>query len=231
MAAEYQIFLVNESVRPQVFSCFLQPPAELLGDVEVYANSGVSLLVEPNSPSMDAFTLYDQYLLGAGSSRAAVEPRAILRSTIELPASLRNRFLATFAEIPPPQNPLLDLLGNGAGSQRIRVRTNAYDQEENHAHGWFEHLSFGISTHQGFSGVTWSPTPRERWTFTPSPAVHLVAGDLLPNQLIPWQEIAGNSGVVSIPDSFSLRKATATYSSRGLWEISPGAPRSGQDIL
>ncbi len=226
MADEYTIYLQNESASTQRFWAFLERPQELASDPSVFANSSTMLAVAPNSPATNTFTIPLQYSVGAGASNNAVGLNTRITSNISQNAELDQKWLATYANVPPNMGPTLTQDGTGAGADRISIQSNPFDQVNNEANGWFSNMSFGIQTNQGYMGMTWSPTPHQTRTLTPTPKFYVAVGSFGENDLARWTDVSVAAAELTAPNSFLQRKATVTYTSTGEWKVTPGAPSS-----
>ncbi len=222
-ATEYTIYLINQMTTTQVFWCFLQPPVELVGVPGVYANSNVSLGVAPNSPATNTFTIPVQYLVGAGASNNAVGLNVKIDSTITADAALKDKFLATYRDVPPDMGPTLAKY-SAAPPQSVAISTNPFNQKNNEANGWFASMSFGIQTLQGFIGMTWSPSPNQTRMLTPKLKFYVAVGSYSANTLAEWTTVSNDAVSLIVPDSFDLRESTVTYTPTGEWQVTPGAP-------
>ncbi|MEM9293448.1 MAG: hypothetical protein AAGD01_17325 [Acidobacteriota bacterium] len=230
LADEYTIYLQNESESTQVFWFFLERPEELISDPLVYANSDIHLAVSPHSPSVDTFTVPVQYLVGAGAGNNAVGLDVRIDSTIIEKAHLGEEFSAVYADVPPNQGPTLSRTGTGAGENSLSISSNPFDQANNEANGWYSNMSFGIQTAQGFAGMTWSPNPNQRRTLTPTLTFYVAVGEFGQNRLASWTTVSIDSAELVVPRDFAQRKATVTYTSRGQWVVTPGAPSLADSI-
>ena len=223
MATEYTIYLVNESASTQLFWCFLQRPEELVNDPNVFANSSTQLAVAPNSPSVDTFTIPVQYSVGAGASNQAVGLNIKVESSVSLDAELEQKFDAVYVNVPPPQGPTL--IQNGSSpTNTIAIKSNGFDQVPNEGQGWFANQSFGIQTAQGYIGMSWSPSPDQTRTLTPTLKFYVAVGTYGNNTLASWNQVSNNSAELVVPNSFQFNKATVTYGSTGSWTVTPGEP-------
>ncbi|NJL27716.1 MAG: hypothetical protein HC897_07390 [Thermoanaerobaculia bacterium] len=228
MPDTYTIYLINEGASTQNFWCFLQRPQELVDDPNVFANSSTQLAVPPNSPAINTFTIPVQYVVGAGASNHAVGLGIQVTSTTTVNAELNDEFSATYADVPPPLGPTLTQSGTGAGPNQISIASNAFNQVNNEANGWFSNMSFGIQTAQGFMGMTWSPSPSQTTTLTPTLQFYVAVGSYGSNTLASWNTVSNTSAQLTVPYSFALRKATVTYTATGQWQVTPGAPPAAQ---
>jgi hypothetical protein len=224
MADNYTIYLVNRSSTTQLFWCFLQQPVELAGQPGVFANSAASLAVPSNSPAQNFFTIPAQFVVGAGASNNAVGLNVKVTSAITLDAQLTEQYKAVYANVPPNMGPTLTLSGTDASPTQISIAANGFNQGSNENQGWFSNMSFGVNTASGFMGMTWSPSPAQTTTLTPTLSFYVAVGSYGANTLAGYTAISNTSAKLTTPGSFSLNAATVTYTVTGGWQVTPGKP-------
>jgi hypothetical protein len=222
MADNYTIYLVNKSATTQLFWCFLQQPVELAGQPGVFANSAASLAVPSNSPAQNFFTIPAQFVVGAGASNNAVGLNVKVTSAITLDADLTDQYSAVYANVPPNMGPTLTLSGTEASPTQISIQSNGFNQGGNENQGWFSNMSFGVNTAAGFMGMTWSPSPAQTTTLTPTLSFYVAVGSYGVNTLAGYTAISNTSAKLTTPGSFSLNAATVTYTATGGWQVTPG---------
>jgi hypothetical protein len=224
MADNYTIYLVNQSTTTQLFWCFLQQPVELAGQPGVFANSAASLAVASNSPAQNFFTIPAQFVVGAGASNNAVGLNVKVTSSITLNAGLTDQYSAVYANVPPNLGPTLTQSGTGASPTQISIASNGFNQGSNESQGWFSNMSFGVNTAAGFMGMTWSPSPAQTTTLTPTLSFYVAVGSYSANTLAEYTTFSNTAAQLTTPGSFYLNAATVTYTSTGTWTITPGKP-------
>jgi hypothetical protein len=224
MATTYTIYLVNQSATTQEFWCFLARPPELMGNPGVYANSSVALAIPPNDPATNSITVPVQYVVGDGASNEAVGLNVQIESDLIQYADMTQVWQASYVTAPPNMGPSLSLSSGTTGPNSIAIASNAFDQANNEANGWFSNMSYGIETAQGFMGMTWSPSPNQMWTLTPNLSFYVTTGYFGSNMLADWASVSNNAAEFSAPADFSMSACTATYTSNGEWSVTPGAP-------
>ena len=220
---EYTIYLVNESAKTQVFWCFLAPPKELASDPDVYANSSTSLAVDPNASSINTFTIPVQYVVEAGASTRPVGPNIKISSTCKENVELRDIWDVEYATVPPRKGPKMTKSDEKAEDDKIKITSNDFDQIKNETDGWFSSMSFGIKTDQGFIGMTWAPGPQEDKTLTPVLKFYVATGTFEDNELAKWTTVSKTCAEINVPRDFKYNKTTVTLTSKGHWEVNPGA--------
>lgn len=225
----YTIYLVNQSTDSMLFWCFLAPPHEILGQPGFFASSSMSLNVEPNYEGINCFVIPAQYVVGAGAGNDAVAPNAQIISDITQNANLNDTWAATYATVPPPQEPNLTKTQGSAPPSTIAITSNNFDKVTNENNKWFSNQSFGLTTEAGFVGTTWSPTPEELISMRPSLTFYVAIGDFSSNSLASWTDVTNNAQDVSVPDDFQDNECTVTYTADGGWTKDPG--KSQIDIL
>lgn len=224
MPSQYTIYLVNKSSSTQTFWCFLTRPQEVASDPSVFANSSASIAIDSNDPSTNSFTIPVQYVVGAGASNNAVGLDVQVNSTISQNSDLAAVWNADYANAPPKKGPKLTLASSATGPNSIKLVTNAFNQEDNEALGWYSNQSFGIQTQSGFMGMTWSPSPNQSRTLTPKLSFYISVGDFGSSTLADWTQVSNDSAVVAVPGSFNAGSATVTLLNNGKWSVSPGKP-------
>jgi hypothetical protein len=222
---QYTIYLVNRSAQTQVFWCFLQPPHELINDPGVFANSSASLAVMSNSPAQNRFIVpAGRYTVGAGASNFAVGLNVRLVSSVTANAGLQDTWQAAYTTAPPNRGPTLTRAGAQAPANTIAIASNAFNKMQNESNGWFSNQSFGIQTAQGFIGMTWSPSPQQTRTLTPTLAFYVTTGNFGSNALASWYEISNSAAAIHAPADFQFGSCTVAYTVNGEWTVTPGAP-------
>lgn len=224
MSTNYTIYLVNESSSTQNFWCFLARPDELVDDPAVFANSSTSLAVASQAPGINTFTIPVQYVVGAGASNNAVGLNILINSSITNNANLKDTWLAEYATVPPNMGPSMKKTGDAAPPNTIAIKSNAFNQANNEANGWFSNMSFGIKTNQGFIGMSWSPSPQHKRTLTPKLKFYVATGTYSSNTLASWSDVSNDSAEISVPYDFQYNCCTVTLTDTGGWVVKPGKP-------
>ncbi|MEZ4301446.1 MAG: hypothetical protein R3B70_41315 [Polyangiaceae bacterium] len=220
----YTIYLVNNSASTQLFWCFLEPPQELKSDPQVFANSSASLAVASMAPGINTFTIPVQYVLGAGASNNAVGLNVQVTSSITQNVNLTETWEADYATVPPQMGPSMRKVSDVSPPNTVAIKSNPFDQAKNENNGWFSNMSFGIQTAQGYMGMTWSPSPKQTTTLTPTLKFYVAVGNFGNNALASWTTVSSDSAMLSVPRDFKYAKTTVTYTSTGGWTVTPGAP-------
>jgi hypothetical protein len=224
MTSIYRICLQNQSTVAQKFWCFLAPPGGLGNYPEVYANSSISLSVQPYSPGLE-FVIPAQYVVGGASIDVPVGPGVEILSQVVNPVSPGDAWEVSYVDAPPKIGPTMVRTGAGQEPGAIEIVTNGFDANSNQAQGWFSSLSFGIQTDAGFTGLSWSPGPNERWFVTPELVFYVTVGSFGDNQLAGWDEVSSKAAVIAASSSFDVQnRCTVTYTDRGRWTVNPGDP-------
>jgi hypothetical protein len=224
MPTQYTIYLVNQGSSSETFWCFLERPQELVSDPNVFANSSASLNIDPNAPGINSFTIPVQYVVGAGASNEAVGLNVKVTSTLTMDSDLGQVWDAIYANAPPNKGPKLTLDSAVVPDKSIKIITNAFEQEQNEANGWYSNQSFGIQTAGGFIGMTWSPSPNQNRTLTPKLSFYVSVGSFGSSKLAEWTQVSNESAVVNVPGSFTAGACTVTLLNNGKWKITPGKP-------
>jgi len=224
MTTNYTIYLVNQSSTTQTFWCFLTRPQELASDPAVFANSSASLAIRSNDPATNSFVIPVQYVVGAGASNNAVGLNVQINSTISQNTDVGQVWDALYADVPPNMGPTLTPGSGGAPSNSLQIVTNAFDQGNNEANGWYSNQSFGIQTSSGFMGMTWSPSPNQTRTLTPKLSFYVSVGSFGDSELVDWTQVSNNAAQISVPTSFSANACTVTLLNNGTWSVTPGKP-------
>ena len=224
---DYKIYLVNKGVKAKTFWCFLDTPHGLLGE-KVYANSSTMLSVPPNYQGTNTFTVPIQYKVAAGADNKALGLNTKINSLITIDAELEKTYTAIYANskrVPPSGSPLLTLAQNVDSPEKtIGILSNVFDQGKNHDEKHFSHMSFGIQTEQGFTGITWDPSPNNEYTITPKIKFYIATGNFTSETLADINDISRTSATVALTD-FENLEATVTLRSDGRWNVTKGAPK------
>jgi hypothetical protein len=226
MAANYTIYLVNQSSGTQIFSCFLQRPAELAGNRSVFDVTNLSLGVASYSQASNYFVIPQQFAVAAGASNQPVGANAQIVSNLILNADLGDQFSAVYANAPPKMAPMLTLSGTEASPNQISITSNGFNQGSNESQGWFSNMSFGVNTASGFMGMTWSPSPAQTTTLTPRWGFSVTAQAYNRNYLAlaMFASVSNNGAQLTAPNDFQYGAATVTYTVTGGWQVTPGEP-------
>lgn len=223
---DYKIYLVNKGVKTKTFWCFLDTPHGLLGE-KVYANSSTMLSVPPNYQGKNLFTIPVQYKVAAGADNKALGLNTKINSSITIDAELKKTYSTAYAnskEVPPNGSPLLTLAQDfDSPDSTIGILSNVFDQVKNYDEKHFSHMSFGIQTEQGFTGITWDPSPNNEYTVTPKIKFYIATGNFTSNTLADINDISITSAVVSL-SKFTNLETTVTLNSDGTWDVTNGAP-------
>jgi hypothetical protein len=224
MATEYTIYLVNNGASEKVFWAFLQPPDELAGKQDVFANSSTKLSVAPKvDGQLNRFIIPVQYMVGAGASNQAVGLHTRVLSDSSKKTELGQGWLATYANAPPPKGPSIELAAPPA-KDKIAITANPFNRANNEGHSWFSSMSFGIQTSNGFMGMTWSPDPSDKRTLSPKLSFYVNTGSFGSNELANWTEVNSHAATIELRDFDSRREVTVTLTETGEWNVTPGRP-------
>jgi len=223
-ANAYTIYLVNRSSGTQIFSCFLQRPAELADRPNVFDVTNLSLGVRSSSEGSDYFVIPQQLVVAVGASNQPVGANAQIASNRTLNADLGDQFSADYVTVPPAMGPTLTQSGTGGAPGQISISVNAFNQASNEAQGWFANMSFGVQTGNGFMGMTWSPSPNQTNDLTPVWGFWVTAQAYHGNQLVMFATSSSTRAQVTAPKDFLYGEATVTYTATGTWQVTPGKP-------
>jgi hypothetical protein len=219
----YKIYLVNKGADAKIFWCFFGKP-EAMTSNGVYANSNIMLNVLPNYQGINLFTIPYQYQVAAGATNKPLRLNVKNEVSIMKNAQLQSSWRASYATAPPKQGPLLDLIKNiNSLKGTISIETNNYNPVKNHENQWYNNMSFGIKAEGGFTGITWEPSPENRYVITPKFSLYIATGSYTSNTLASINKISTSSAIVSLND-FKNHEATVTLEVNGSWTVAPGAP-------
>lgn len=226
MSTKYTIYLVNQSVNSQLFWAFLSAPA-VSNNPQVFANSNTSLRIAGSSGDLNSFTIPVQYVVGAGASNNAVGLNTVITSNATRNANLQQLWNVAYATTPPNEGPTVPQSPAGESpSDTLAMKTNAFDQPLNRTNGWFENMSFGVKTSDGFMGVTWVPDPSKTYTIRPKLVFYITVGDYSNYSLADINSVANDSAVLNTSTDFDLNKiCTVVYSNQGQWSHFKGMPK------
>jgi hypothetical protein len=227
----YTIYLVNRSSRTQIFSCFLQRPAELADRPSVFDVTNLSLGVRSSSGGSDYFVIPQQLVVAVGASNQPVGANAQIVSNRTLNADPGDQFSADYVNVPPSMGPTLTQSGTSAAPGQISISANAFNQPSNEAQGWFANMSFGVQTGSGFMGMTWSPSPNQTNDLTPVWGFFVTAKAYYSNYLVTFATGSNTSAQLTAPKDFLYDAATVTYTATGGWQVTPGKPQAGPQLV
>ena len=228
---DYTIYLVNQSSGTQIFSCFLQRPAELANRSSVFDVTNLRLGVRSYSGGSDYFVIPQQLAVAVGASNQPVGENARIVSNRTLNADLGDRFSAEYVTVPPAMGPTLAKSGTGAAPGQISISANAFDQASNEAQGWFANMSLGVQTGSGFMGMTWSPSPNQTNDLTPVWGFLVTAQAYYNNSLIRVDTGSNKGAQLTAPKDFLYGAAIVTYTATGVWQVTPGKPQAGPQLV
>lgn len=219
---DYKIYLVNKGVKAKTFWCFLDTPDGLIGE-KIYANSSIMLSVPPNYQGLNLFTIPYQYQVAADTANIPPRLGVINEVSIMKNAPLQSSWRVSYATAPLRLCPLLDLVQNSESPENtISIETNSYNSGKNHE---YNNISLGIKAkdEEGFTGITWVPSPNNKYIITPKFSFYITTGNYASNVLTSIDEISKSSAAVLIND-FKNFEATVTLEVNGDWTVTPGTP-------
>lgn len=225
MATEYKIHIINQSMAPQDFWCFLSAP-EMNTGATVYANSAANLYVVPNAPSDNSFTIPMQFSIGANASNQAVGLNVVVDSSVTENVELGQAWTAVYATTPPPQGPTLGMTGQGGPTTSLSITSNHFNAGTNAANNWYESQSFGVESAQGFMGVTWVPNPGDVTTITPTLSFYVATGSFSANALAEMNTISVDSATISTSQFSGSNEAWVVLDDSGYWHVYSSNPTS-----
>jgi hypothetical protein len=222
MTTDYTIYLVNQSVNSQLFWAFLSAPT-VSNNPQVFANSNTNLQIAGSSPDLNSFTIPVQYIIGAGASNNAVGLNIVVTSNATRNTNLQQLWDVSYATTPPNQGPTVGT--DQSSSNTLAMKTNPYDQALNRTNGWYENMSFGVKTAQGFMGVTWAPDPSKTYAITPKLVFYVSVGSYSSYSLADITSVSNSSAALDTSTDFDLNNmCTVVYSPKGEWSHFKGRP-------
>ncbi len=231
------MYLVNQNAKGQLFWAFLSEP-EISDSPEVFANSSTSLYIPGGSQDLNAFTIPVQYMIGGGASNNAVGLDTLIISNASRNTALAKCWNVTYGTVPPNQGPIIPSAPSGTSKDgTVSMKTNAFDQQKNMDSHWYENMSFGVKTAQGFMGVSWSPDPNKTYIITPKLVFYIAVGSYSSNTLADITAVSNDSAICDTAKDFdSLNQCTVTYTRTGEWSVVAGRPaqamlRSNREIM
>lgn len=229
MAVEYKIYIVNEQPK-QKFWLFLDAPEEVKSNSSVYANSSSYMTVDQDYVGTNSFTIPIQYVIGASCSNRAVGLDVQISSVNTQETDLNQSWDIQYAEPTEKQGPIVSK-GKKSKDDLITLNTLTFNQKEEAAAAWYANLSFGIETHNGYIGMTWSPIAGSERNISPEIGFYVTTGSYESNKLARWTDFSNTSAAVTKKDFSPSREATVTRKSDGTWEVKKGAPPKQDDLL
>lgn len=224
----YNIWVINNGAAVEIFWCFLQQPEGIAGS-KVYGNTDASISAIPNNPSYNSFSVPLQYSIGAGAGNQAVGLNVQINSSNLVNANINDSFSVNYANSPPNDEPsvFLDRTANCSGT--IVLNTNNYDEVNNDNFEWYESMSFGIQSEEGFLGFTWKPSPGETTLITPIFSFYIATGLFNANELVDLDTISGSAAKIDLSD-FKDFNVTVTLNADGTtWTVTSGMPEYQED--
>lgn len=224
MSNLYKIYIVNKYATEQTFWLFLQQPVELQAQPGVYANSSAYLNIQSNALSTNYFGVPVQYVVGAGASNQAVGLNVQVVSNIQQNANLKQVWEASYPFRTAPT--LINTGGSTGNASTIQIQTDSYNKASDEANGWYGNQSFGIQTQDGFIGMTWSPSPGQTVSISPTLTFYVATGSYNENTLASYTTVSTASQTVTTSNFDAANQCTVTYNADGTWSIAAGAPQS-----
>lgn len=222
MATDYTINLVNSTLVPQTFWCFLAPPQEL-NTPAVFGNSTTFLIVNPNEQqNVNNFVVPLQYQVAAGASNNAVGLGTVIESFSTRNANLGDVWDATYNG--PEEGPNLTLATPGSGGAIITIVDNTFNPGINQGQNWYANQSFGIQSSSGFIGLTWDPQPGQATVITPSFTFYVALGSYSASTLAEIDTYSTNSAAISLEDFASDNQVWVERQVDGSWSVTNTNP-------
>jgi hypothetical protein len=229
MTTSYTIYLVNQSSKAQLFWAFLARPA-VTNNPSVFANSNTNLRVAGLSSDLNSFEIPVQYVIGAGASNNAIGLNTVITSTATRNTDLQVQWDVSYATTPPLQGPTVPQSPSGESpASTVGMKTNTYRRDINETNGWYENMSFGVKTAQGFMGVTWNPEPSKTYIITPKLTFYITVGDYSSYSLADINSVSNGSAVLDTSKDFDLNNMCyVVYKNDGTWSHFKGRPPASQ---
>ena len=224
MVTPYTIYVVNQG-SSQNFFAFLSKP-EVSNNSEIYANSSAYIRIPKGSTNLNSFSIPVQYVVQTGASNNAVGLQTLITSNATRKSDLNQLWDVAFTTVPPNQGPVMPLSPSGTSTPTtIAMKTNEFNQAQNAANGWYQSMSFGVQSRQGFLGLTWNPDSNITYTITPKLVFYIAVGDYQSNTLADINSISNGSAVCDTKTSFNAaNECTVTYSATGTFSVAKGRP-------
>jgi hypothetical protein len=220
MTTTYTFNLRNLEKDPVTMWLFLAAPTFSENPAKVYQNSSTFLSVPSYNPNQSqTFEAYVQYRLGAVQQSQPVQigNRVISRSKQE--AILNTGYGATYSSEKggyPEVNP--------AETKRrpeptnIVVETNKFTPVQD----YYNALTFGVTTSEGMTGVTWEPKPNLDYAITPTLTFYIAVGSYQQNQLAQIDATSADNALIKSGyggnfDEFN--NTWVTYKTDGTWTV------------
>lgn len=221
----YKIYLLNKSTDSKQFWAFLSKP-EITNTPKVFANSNTSLVIPGGSTDLNLLTIPIQYVIGAGASNNAVELDILIQSNATRNTDLGESWQVKYFTIPPYEGPIISEGDKGSVVKTsTALTTTPFNAKTNAENGWYENMSFGLKTSQGFMGVTWKPEANTTYTITPKLTFYISTGSYSSNSLADITQVSETAAKCNIDQDFDeIKECTVTYTEEGEWIVKKGRP-------
>ncbi|WKZ93937.1 hypothetical protein P0E69_08695 [Chimaeribacter arupi] len=220
MPTEYVIHIQNQQNEKEKFWCFLSKP-EAEYDADVFANSSTYLTVPLFTGNQDNyFTVPLQYIVSAQASSRVVGLKTKITSSNYEEADLGQSW--DFELFTDNEGPVITEGEPIDDNTQLLMRTNKYNKNEEPLNNWYNSLTFGIKTENGFMGVTWSPKADQQYYVTPNFEFYISTGRFSENTLADITNIAASSATVTLKDFDGNRECTVVRTPNGEWEVHKG---------
>lgn len=157
---------------------FLSEPQADYKDT-VFANSSAYLTVPLFTGSQDNyFTVPLQYVVQAGASNKVVGLKTKINSSVNEETDLGEAWgLEYFID---NEGPVLSKVQDAAPLTDVLIVTNDYDKNREQPNNWYNNITFGVRSENGFMGVTWSPQPQTKYMIRPKVEFYISNGTFTP---------------------------------------------------
>lgn len=223
MTTTYTFNLRNLQQDPVTMWLFLAAPIFSENPGDVYQNSNTFLSVPFYNPNdSQIFKANVQYVLEAAQQSQPVKLGNQVISTAKQDADLNTGYTATYSSEQGGFPTITEGSTKVPQSTNMVVETNKFTPVQD----YYNALTFGVTTTQGLTGVTWEPKPNIDYKITPTLTFYIAIGSYQANELAQIDATSVDNAVIKsgFGGNFDQFNNTwVTYNIDGTWAVNEKA--------
>ncbi|NEQ77873.1 MAG: hypothetical protein F6K23_35570 [Okeania sp. SIO2C9] len=216
----YTFNLRNLQTDPVEMWLFLDSPKFSQDPGEIYQNSNTFLNIPPYEPEeTQKFVAHVQYKLEATQQNEPIYLGTKIESDFSKEVDLNKGYLVEYSS-EKGGYPTIEQHNTSRipKSQNLIAQTNIFEPVED----YYNALTFGVTTTEGTTGVTWEPRPNIDYAITPTLTFYIATGGYSENVLAQIDATSVDTATIKTGyggDFNSFNNVWVTYNEDGTWTV------------
>ncbi|NEQ35968.1 MAG: hypothetical protein F6K40_06585 [Okeania sp. SIO3I5] len=216
----YTFNLRNLERNPVEMWLFLDSPQFSQDPGEIFQNSNTFLEIPPYTPEeTQKFVAHVQYKLEATQQNEPVGLDTYITSDFSKEVDLKNGYLVEYSSDKGGYPTIEDYnTSRQPTSKNLIAQTNKFEPVPD----YYNALTFGVTTTEGTTGVTWEPEPNIDYTITPTLTFYIATGEYQENVLAQIDATSAENAKITTGyggDFNNFNNVWVTYNQDGTWTV------------